>query len=336
MSRILDVARRAGVSTATVSRVLNGDPRVRPETAQRVREAIQALNYVPPPPTDRRRRNARSRLGIHTGKIAVLIPTAVGHPLKTVLSARLLAGMEEAARAADLQLLITGLPEPERLPPTIDRRHIDGLIVRAPVGSREWLPPLIRHVPYVWLFEPGAVEVSGDIVLPDNARVGALALEYLLERGRRRLAVVMDRAGHPSLLRRTEAFLQAARRQGIADVRVIEPEPPERTTLPQRLLPILQAPGRPDGLFLPGAETGAAILGRLLQEIGCRLGRELDAIGCLNDENLLSALGFWANVDIRPEAIGKAAVETLLWRLSHPEEPYRRVQVAPALQRLRP
>ena len=44
---ILAVARRAGVSTATVSRVLNGTKRVNAETAQRVRTAIEELNYIP-------------------------------------------------------------------------------------------------------------------------------------------------------------------------------------------------------------------------------------------------------------------------------------------------
>ena len=46
-STIKDVARYAGVSTATVSRVINNDPNVKPQNAEKVREAIKACNFVP-------------------------------------------------------------------------------------------------------------------------------------------------------------------------------------------------------------------------------------------------------------------------------------------------
>ena len=57
MVTIEQVARRAGVSVATVSRTLNNSPAVKPATAQRVREAIEALHYVPNQSARNLRRN---------------------------------------------------------------------------------------------------------------------------------------------------------------------------------------------------------------------------------------------------------------------------------------
>src|SRR5512140_641366 len=91
---IADVAERAGVSIATVSRVLNGSTPVVPQTAERIRAAIEELHYVP-------RTAARILASRRTDTLGLLLPE-IGEAFFSTL----LRGIEAQARAAGFDLLI--------------------------------------------------------------------------------------------------------------------------------------------------------------------------------------------------------------------------------------
>src|SRR2546422_10625237 len=91
---IRDVARRSGVSTMTVSRVINQSARVRPETRRRVEHAIADLGYVPS-------RLARGLSRQRTGTIAVIVPD-VANPFFTLI----VRAAEEVARRADYRVIL--------------------------------------------------------------------------------------------------------------------------------------------------------------------------------------------------------------------------------------
>src|SRR5450759_4502339 len=91
---IADVAQRAGVSIATVSRVLNGTALVDPGTAERVRSAITVLNYVP-------RAAARTLANRRTATIGLLLPEISGAFFQPLLK-----GVEAGASEAGYDLLI--------------------------------------------------------------------------------------------------------------------------------------------------------------------------------------------------------------------------------------
>jgi LacI family transcriptional regulator len=117
---IADVARHAGVSIATVSRVLNGTTAVIPETAERVQSAIRALKYVP-------RTAARVLASRRTNTIGLLLPEISG-----AFFSPMLRGIESAARQAGFDLLIHATEEPYRTPPTrrpLGEHNTDGLLV---------------------------------------------------------------------------------------------------------------------------------------------------------------------------------------------------------------
>src|SRR5919108_2134639 len=91
---IRDVARRSGVSSMTVSRVINESERVSPETRRRVEEAIAELGYVPS-------RLARGLSRQKTGALAVIVPD-VANPFFTLI----VRGAEEVARRAGFRVIL--------------------------------------------------------------------------------------------------------------------------------------------------------------------------------------------------------------------------------------
>src|SRR6059058_2687977 len=118
---IRDVARRAQVSVASVSRALNGLENVSDQTRARVAEAVRELGYVP-------HAGARSLSLARTGAIGVVLPDLHGE-----FFSELLRGMDREASARGLGLLLTMLHDGRGLDTLANLRgQVDGLVVMAP------------------------------------------------------------------------------------------------------------------------------------------------------------------------------------------------------------
>lgn len=122
---IRDVARLAGVSYQTVSRVINNSPQLRPETAARVRSAIAELKFVP-------NQAARALATSRTRLIGVLGPRTTTHGVSAMVQA-----VESVARRAGYRLTLTnlGTNAPDDVRASIDhlvQQSIEGLVVVAP------------------------------------------------------------------------------------------------------------------------------------------------------------------------------------------------------------
>jgi DNA-binding LacI/PurR family transcriptional regulator len=146
---IRDVARVAGVSYQTVSRVLNDSPSIRPETLQRVRDAIEALGYRP-------NQAARALVTSRSRTIGVLSAQTVHYGPATAISA-----IETAAREAGYRLSITNISSTEyaSIKSAVDyliSQAVEALIVIAPqVRVFEALNDLQVSVPFVTLEATG-------------------------------------------------------------------------------------------------------------------------------------------------------------------------------------
>ncbi|BAM05183.1 substrate-binding domain-containing protein [Phycisphaera mikurensis] len=330
---VTKVAELAGVSRMTVSRVINDDPRVKPETARGVRLAIAELGYVPPSASDDGRRSrSGSVAGRHTGRIAVLIPDTSADAMRTTLTGRLLHGIDGPVGRNKLQLLLTRLPRERALPASIDRRQVDGVIVRA--SDSAWVRRALRKMPVVWVFDSDTLDDACDCVDADDEAIGRLAAEHLIAAGHRRLASINEIAGHASYARRLRAFAGRAREAGI-EARAAEVPGRDQAAIDRRVAGLLrQKPrgGGTDGLFLPGVGPMVACVQRAVRAAGREPGVEAGLIGCGHDRHVIEAMHPQpANIDIQAEAIGAAAAELLLWRLANPGAPARRRVIAPRL-----
>lgn len=205
---IEDVARQAGVSIATVSRVLNSTAIVEASTARRVREAIAALNYIPRPA-------ARSLAGFKTGSIGLLLPEISGEFFQP-----LLRGIESAAREADYDLLIhsTRLTHHD---PTYNRplaeHNVDGLIIfPESVNPGELLRLARMKFPVVLLMQQPLEDAPFPAIQVENQLAAQELVSHLIQvHAKRRIAFLRGPAGHMDSLSRESGYRSALHANGL-------------------------------------------------------------------------------------------------------------------------
>jgi len=211
---IKDVAREAGVSTTTVSYVLNQNPTqtISPETTERIWQAVRALNYVP-------NLNARSLTSQKTNLIGVVIPQT--EPGKEFMFANpfygeLLSAIEYTARRNGYHLLLSG-PEPDQSYINIARnRSVDGIIIVGSYPSKSLNELHELAVPVVLVDTYVKDEVFHTIGIDDRLG-GLLATRYLLEKGHRRIAFVSGSVSEQGVIqKRFLGYMDALNEAGIA------------------------------------------------------------------------------------------------------------------------
>ncbi|MFM9370999.1 LacI family DNA-binding transcriptional regulator [Streptomyces sp. Da 82-17] len=179
-----DVAARAGVGLKTVSRVVNGEPGVTPDTERRVQEAIDALGF---------RRNDSARV-LRKGRTASigLVLEDLADPFYGPLS----RAVEEVARAHGA-LLINGssAEDPDReqeLVLALCARRVDGLVVIPAGDDHRYLEPELRAgVATVFVDRP-AGRIDADVVLSDNFGGARDGVAHLIAHGHRRIGFIGD------------------------------------------------------------------------------------------------------------------------------------------------
>ena len=338
---ITEVARLAGVTHGTVSRLINGRGRVAPETAQRIRQAMQQLDYQPEP-AHRRRGRKPAPAGIRTGSVCLLlVGTSRGFLDRPGVDAAI-TGIEGMLRQRGLNMMLAYAANLHDLPPAVTGRKADGLLV---IGeAHDTLPMEHRSIPTVWVLSSHTrLQNWADHVLPDNQEVGALAANYLADQGHRCVALVNDQPEHPGFQERGQSFAAVAKRRRL-EVHLLVAEidsedhgddpwglgrPGRQAPLVDRLLALSP---RPTGLFVPTDEQ-AFRLYPLLRERRQRPGDDLTIVSCDNQDFWLRQLTPRpASIDLNFGWIGQRAVDQLLLRISHPEQPTgTRILVPPRL-----
>lgn len=172
----MDVARAAGVSQKTVSRVINGDAHVRAEVRDRVHRAIAELGYRP----NRAARNlvlGRSRtIGVLSVGSTDFGPSA------------LMVGAEHAIRSARyaMSVINTFEDEPDAITGALRElvdQGVDGIVVNEPVGLFTLAPGAIGNLPVLSLSGAYGISSAEIVVDPDQRAGGRHATEHLLRLG---------------------------------------------------------------------------------------------------------------------------------------------------------
>lgn len=210
MPTIADVAAAAGVSMATVSRVLSGSKApIRPETRERVLEAAKALNFRP-------NAVARGLSGKRTYTVGVLV-SDIGNPFY----ADVIKGVEDAGLPEGYSLFLGNtnfdLARGTTLVHSLIDRRVDGVVILFSRASEEWLTLLAEHNICASIVDRdpalshlGAVSISVDFEPGIRA-----AVDHLVALGHRRFAHVSGPLNLHTSLRRREAFLAALEARGI-------------------------------------------------------------------------------------------------------------------------
>jgi LacI family transcriptional regulator len=311
-----EVAEAAGVSLKTVSRVVNSEPGVGPETAQRVREAIASLGF--------RRNDLASSLrrGRSSATLGLVIEDATNPFYSAIAHA-----VEEVARARQYLVLIGSCEEDARrereLTIALCQRRVDGLLI-VPAGHDHsyLLPELQLGTAAVFLDRPPG-RIEADAVLLDNEGGARRAVEHLLAQGHRRIAHIADPPALYTAAERLKGYRAALASAGIPFdeglVRVGIHDAPQAEAVARQLLAEPNG-GRPTAFFTGNNRLTVGVL-RAMRD----LDRPVALVG-FDDFELADMLSV-SVVKHDPSVIGRRAAELVFARLGGTGDPPQRVIV---------
>jgi LacI family transcriptional regulator len=272
------VASAAGVSTQTVSRVINDRPDVSPETRERVLNVIEEMGYQP---------SALARSLIQQRSYTLGVVTA---GLKYIGPSRTLSGITNAAEEAGYSLLLKELPsfDSNHVVPILQEflsRHVDGIIwaVQEVGENRDWLknPPVDLEIPIVFLTMEPREQVS--MVSIDNYQGGRMVMAHLFEQGYKNIGHISGPLEWWEARQRMAAWKDALTEKGIK----------------------IQ-----DSHWIEGnwsSASGAVAIEKLFQQYP-----EMDAVFAANDQMALSVIQAACQKNLRiPEDLGVVGFDNL-------------------------
>lgn len=330
MTTLAEIAKKAGVSTHTASRVLNGGfEGIYPKAirrAERIREMAEQLGYRP---------NAAAQ-AVCSGRFGVLGMLLSGSPHYSYLPHQLLRGLQDATESRGEQLALGRVPDDELsregwLPGILRRWSVDGLLINYHYHLPSGMAAQIRRhqIPAVWI----NADQPADCVRPDDFDAGRQLTEHLLERGRRRIAYVDRSHGsadladeHYSAVERSAGYECAMKAAGL-EPRTIRPV--HKLGHPDSLehaRSLVSGEQRPDAVVtFGGAHAEIFTVAAALEGLAC--GGDLE-IATFNATALEARFGYAPITMIEPNAeLGRAAVEQLHRKISAPGEPLPVVRV---------
>jgi DNA-binding LacI/PurR family transcriptional regulator len=323
---IRDVARQAGVSAATVSRVLNDSPLVVEPTRARVRAAVDELGY---------RINATARtlsLGRATA-VGVVVPFFTTHSVIERLRGVVARLSRREARGYDLLLFDVEAPEQraDAMRDLADRNRVAGLlIVSLPVFDaeidalqRDGLPAVLLDVDHPRLPR----------VVVDNVRGGELAAEHLLAKGHSHIGFIGDHPtnayGFTSSQDRKLGFGAVLERAGIRlEARLGAPDRDEAEVLARSLL---RGPSPPTAIFATSDVQAIGVL-KACEALGARVPEDVAVIG-FDDVDLAEIVGLTTIRQPLRES-GERAADLLVAAIEHGvHDPVSEVQELTVIER---
>jgi LacI family transcriptional regulator len=328
---IKEVASAAGVSTQTVSRVINNRPDVSPETRKRVQVIIDHLDYQP---------SALARSLIRQRSYTLGVVTA---GLKYIGPSRTLSGITSAAEKAGYSLLLKELPsfDANNVAPifrTLISRHVDGIIWAVPeIGdNRNWVSKfsLDQDIPIVYLTMKSQEKIH--VVSINDYLGGQLATTHLLEQGYRHIGHISGPLDWWEARERMTAWKDVLKEanQTVEDNHWTEANwsPASGAQAIEKLSK--QYPDM-DAVFVANDQMALSVM-----QFCCRRGLRIpEDLGVVGFDNIAESAYFWpplTTVQQDQTNIGEIAVEEIIKiidSLWHDQEPvsHKSIMLAPAL-----
>lgn len=309
------VAEHAGVSRATVSRVVNGSDRVKPAAREAVELAIRELNYVP-------NRAARSLAQGRTNSIALVIPENTAKFFADPYFAKVVQGA--AQYLADTEFMLTLLLSTEADPVKTTRylqgSNVDGALVLSHHADDRSYADLGSVLPMVY----GGRTMSTDqkdiyVVDVDNVAAARQATEVIIDRGRTKLAIIAGPQDMGAGLDRLIGFKQAVEEAGLEPVAIEIGDftPSSGRRIMQQLL---DADVRVDGLFAASAQMGFGAL-QALGEAGVKVPEDISVTSVDDDSFARNSTPPLTTIAQNPERQGEIMAELLIKRINGEQVP---------------
>ena len=317
MTTMRDVARVAGVSAKTVSRVFNEDPHVTEETRDRVRWAMQKLHYVP-------NLLARSFRAGADAAVGLAIPD-IADPFFAEMTSSIEVDLVGRGMAVVVTSLGRGVEHERYALEARLRRQSSGLIVACVSADQSYLAPWQERTPMVFV-DRAPKGLSGVFVIEDDLAGAREAVTHLASHGHRRVAFLGVSTPVTTTRRRLKGYRSAVASSGLdssPDLTCIPSESADEAA--SELVKRLEAPDAPTAVFSSNIPCTMALVLALQ-----RAGRTDIAVVGFGDFPMAAALAPAVTViDQDPAGLGRTAVERLLQRIEDPHAPRRQRTVLP-------
>jgi LacI family transcriptional regulator len=318
LATIRDVAREAGVSIATVSRVFNDSSIVSEGTVALVRAAASRLNYWP-------NGVARSLITSRTHAFGVLLPDIHGEFFSEVIR-----GLDLAARRHGFHLLVSSShADSEALAGALRSMsgRVDGMVVMAPdVDAPAAIRNFASHCPVV-LLNPGQDVDECDTISIANFEGAHDIVGHLVGLGHRRIAMVRGPEGNIDAEQRLQGYRAALREAGIEPEPALEvvgdfTEPSGFDAVPE----LLRRPARPTAIFVGNDHMALGVLSAL-GEVGIRVPEEMAIAGF--DDVVMARFTSppLSTVRVNTALLGERAIEMLVSARRSPGSTVRQHEV---------
>ena len=321
---IYDIAEKAGVSIATVSRVFNKHARVSEATRGRVLAVARELGYQP-------HVSAQSLARQKTHLIAAVIPV-----LSNFFYMEIIRGMQDAVADSAFDLILYAAPSPQEVDSQLERAiqkgRADGLLLLSTPLSDVYRKRLKNAGLAVILVD--AADPDFDSVAVDNAKGGYMATRYLLDLGYARIAHITVDPEPPPAAQRREGYERALREAGrTVDPALIAASDRKPYGFVEEagyegMKTLLNRNVAPDAVFVASDIQALGAL-RALHEAGVRVPEDLGLIG-FDDIEVSQYIGLTTLRQPMYE-MGKLAIEKLLARLEDPDRPISHTVFSPRL-----
>lgn len=318
-----EIAKRAGVSIATVSNVLNNKGRMSQETSERIFRIVQELEV-----------GGGADAQPQQGCIALVLADPSDMLNHVSFHLHLIQGMQAVLEKHGFFIKISSCSEADDF--VRETRGARGAVLVGRPGEDEQTYEE-SGIPLVWAL--GAAGLQADAVQEDSREIARLAADYLLGLGHESIGCLVDRDMENQVLRswHLARFLEkrgAALTIGAGESMLFSRKDPMAIDTEQvaRLLDeILAAKPRPTALFIPGDRLCVAVYAAL-GDRGLRPPDGPAILSCDNDiPHLASMSPRPATISLNVDVVGRVAAETIVWRLEHPDEPPLRKLVRPSL-----
>lgn len=325
MSSLTDVAKRAQVSTATVSRVINNSDKVVPETRDLVKRVMRELGYKP----NRVARRLRQRGG-RRHLLGLIIPD-----IQNPFFAEIARGVEDVAYANEFAVMLCNSDESQKK----EQFYLDVMCAESVDGII--LPPLNERDPAVLkLIESGLPIVTVDRSLShagmdkvevDNRRGAYEAVEYLVGRGHRRIGLIAGRANISTSRERRLGYEDALANNNLAvHLELIRSGDYKQASGRALADELLGLPSPPTALFVLNNLMAVGAL-EAIHKRGLKIPGDVALLG-FDDLPWAEALDPPLTVIRQPAyEVGRSAAELLLKRLSDPKRPETHLKLRPQL-----
>jgi LacI family transcriptional regulator len=312
-STIADIAREARVSTTAVSLYLNDKPGLGEATRERIAQVIDKLGYVP---RGQRRGNASALIGLLVEKLPL--------PLFSDTYSELVQGLESQARQLGYHTVLTVVDPQDNsgVPSLITEHQVAGLVA---LGGGDITDELIAPIadlqmPLV-LVDNYLLDRAANCVLPDNEMGAYTATRHLIERGHRRIAVIMGPAKYKTLTDRQQGYVRAMMEAGLGPGPELL-QPSLSKGVPNKgyreMHALLARPQRPTAVFCVSDRTALGAL-TAIKEVGLRVPGDIALVGFDDVRESAHTNPPLTTVHMPKQEMGIVAAQRLADLIKHPQ-----------------